>query len=305
MREFEGKYSVYMKLPAGGGYGSLGYNAYTYVKNTWRLGRGYRKVVLLCLLFFCLLSSLSAHNVEWSWNTENSEVKYYRYQLNSENTNDWTVVDSTVKSVLSPVAEGENIFYVEASYDGKTWSEPGTGTYFFSSDRYNRGRYELSFGIMPYALQKIEYSSEEADPDTRFSDYAYGALLGFAYNSSSDFSFAFNFSTEYYNFKDFHTYHDFKLDVEGKFSLFEEKNSRNKVYLNVGLGLDAVVRDDRLLGCYPMFVYGLEDSFMIAERISLALSCDLELTFQYGSTVFHVVPALSLRYHCGDGGEKE
>ncbi len=82
---------------------------------------------MLCLLFLCLLSSLSAHNVEWTWNNTDDSVNYYRYQLNGEEDGKWTVVDGRATGVVLEEETVNDILYVQASYDGEKWSPSAKG----------------------------------------------------------------------------------------------------------------------------------------------------------------------------------
>ncbi len=65
--------------------------------------------------------------VKWAWHSHDERVKWFRYQLNAEKEDGWTVVDSTITSANFPDSEG-NILYVQASFDGINWSASGCAT---------------------------------------------------------------------------------------------------------------------------------------------------------------------------------
>ena len=68
--------------------------------------------------------------IDWSWDLEDKDVKYFRYQLDEENADDWTVVDSTVLSytLIEEDDTVEHALYLQQSYDGIYWS-PSTVSY--------------------------------------------------------------------------------------------------------------------------------------------------------------------------------
>ena len=80
-------------------------------------------------IFLMLLVSLCLYavelNMDWTWEVEDPEVNYYRYQINGQEDNSWTVVDSSVTSysVEGLDATIENVFYLQQSYDGNNWSD--------------------------------------------------------------------------------------------------------------------------------------------------------------------------------------
>ena len=129
----------------GGGYSSSVNTAQTYI---YRLRVKPKRVLLLCLLLLCLLSSLSAHNVEWSWSDTDEKVNYYRYQLNGTQEGKWTVVDSTTTSVVLPIEKSENTLHVQSSYDGSLWSDTAIGQY--TKEEY-KSTLSLSLNLAPYS----------------------------------------------------------------------------------------------------------------------------------------------------------
>lgn len=71
-------------------------------------------------------------NVTWQWTNNDPEITQYRYQLDGENPDAWTVVDA---SVVSYSVEGldpykDYTLYLQSTYDGEKWSETATSTAF-------------------------------------------------------------------------------------------------------------------------------------------------------------------------------
>lgn len=69
----------------------------------------------------------SAPSVVWFWSPSEDAVQYFRYQVDGEDDNKWTVVSSTVRTYVFPNPQSgvnHNLF-VQQSYDGKTWGPSG------------------------------------------------------------------------------------------------------------------------------------------------------------------------------------
>ena len=81
------------------------------------------------LILLVSLVSVHAVSVEWSWSANDENVKYYRYQLNGEAPDKWTVVDASVTRVTLPIEDENAILYIQSSFNGEVWSESGTGEY--------------------------------------------------------------------------------------------------------------------------------------------------------------------------------
>ena len=92
-------------------------------------GRIVRRLVVLSLVLLVPLFSLSSASLTWSWNLHDEDISFYRYQLNSEDDDGWTVVDSTVTSVSLESDSESDTLYVQASRDGIIWSESGHATF--------------------------------------------------------------------------------------------------------------------------------------------------------------------------------
>lgn len=85
------------------------------------------KKILVALLLILFLSPIFANEVmiEWQWDLVDEEISYFRYQLDGETEEDWTVVDSSVDSFTLGPVDSQNIhsLYLQQSYDGELWSE--------------------------------------------------------------------------------------------------------------------------------------------------------------------------------------
>lgn len=91
------------------------------------------KVIFIAALLAMVVLPLSAKKamvVSWEWELSDSDVTAYRYQLNGEEEDGWTVVDGTTASYtargLDPYSD--YTLYLQSSYDGLNWSESASST---------------------------------------------------------------------------------------------------------------------------------------------------------------------------------
>ncbi len=63
--------------------------------------------------------------ITWDWFVSDPDVQYFRYQLNGEEEEGWTVVGADVASYTSDTLDGSvsHALYLQQSYDGEVWSE--------------------------------------------------------------------------------------------------------------------------------------------------------------------------------------
>ena len=82
-------------------------------------------VAALVLLCFVLVGTFALDaSVVWYWYRNDRAVKYYRYQLDGEDDDNWTVVSSNVLEVSLDVdVSVTHVLYLQQSYDGIHWSE--------------------------------------------------------------------------------------------------------------------------------------------------------------------------------------
>lgn len=87
----------------------------------------FTKIVFITLLFMLILLPLSAArtmSVTWNWVLNDPDVKEYRYQIDKEDADGWTVVGGKTSSCTLDGLDAYTSYtlYLQASYDGKTWS---------------------------------------------------------------------------------------------------------------------------------------------------------------------------------------
>jgi len=85
------------------------------------------KKLLLCLaLALISMTSLFAVQayVTWTWYENDSDVQFYRFQLDAQEDDGWTIVGNDVNEItlLLDVSQAHSL-YLQQSYDGQIWSE--------------------------------------------------------------------------------------------------------------------------------------------------------------------------------------
>ncbi len=87
-------------------------------------------IIALLAMVILPLSAAKAMNVSWQWLLSDPDVTAYRYQLNGEVEDGWTVVDGKTDTYsatdLDPYQD--YTLYLQCSYDGINWSESATST---------------------------------------------------------------------------------------------------------------------------------------------------------------------------------
>lgn len=85
-----------------------------------------RKLIFAALLLIMLPLSLFADEyiAFWSWTNDDPGITAYRYQLNSQDPDGWTVVGPEVTQYSYAIEDPSQdiTLYVQASYDGVNWS---------------------------------------------------------------------------------------------------------------------------------------------------------------------------------------
>ena len=98
------------------------------MKKTTRMG-----LVLTLIMVLCTLGPLFAGEISimWEWEKTDEDVVAFRYQMDAQEADGWTVVESSVTSYsVGPVDDTVSYsLYLQQSYDGETWSESGLLTY--------------------------------------------------------------------------------------------------------------------------------------------------------------------------------
>ena len=86
-----------------------------------------KRALLLVAVLFAMTLPLFAVSVtvEWNWVQNDSDVRYFRYQVDGEAEDGWTVVDSSVTNYTAKGLDGSQSYtlYLQQSYDGVYWSQ--------------------------------------------------------------------------------------------------------------------------------------------------------------------------------------
>ena len=87
-------------------------------------------IVALLAAVVLPLSAKKAMNVSWEWLLSDPEVTAYRYQLNGEAEDGWTVVDgnTSVYTATGLDPYSDYTLYLQCSYDGINWSASASST---------------------------------------------------------------------------------------------------------------------------------------------------------------------------------
>jgi len=90
-------------------------------------------LALTLIMVLCTVGPLFAGEISimWEWEKADEDVVAFRYQMDAQEADGWTVVDSSVTSYsIGPVDDTVAYsLYLQQSYDGETWSESGQLTY--------------------------------------------------------------------------------------------------------------------------------------------------------------------------------
>lgn len=98
------------------------------MKTSLRMGLVFTVVLLLCAaspLFAELIT------IDWEWDAADEDVVAFRYQLDAEDPDGWTVVDASVTEFsFGPVEDTSfHTLYLQQSYDSENWSPSGMLAY--------------------------------------------------------------------------------------------------------------------------------------------------------------------------------
>lgn len=164
---------------------------------------------------------------------------------------------------------------------------------------FSAKKYEVSLILSPYSNEHIKYTGNHK-PQSLSSFYGFGAGLSFNYNIEENYGIGSRFFYQWHEFKDFHIYNEFKLDVSVRYKVFTSQNLRFKLYLSHSIGADFVLRDDEDKCIYALFgIIGIQEDVMLSNEVSLNWGTDVSFTFQNGSSVLHFTPYLGVTYHWG------
>lgn len=108
-------------------------------------------------------------------------------------------------------------------------------------------------------------------------------------------------STEYYNYKDFHSYHNLKLSGNIMYRFFPSDNSSTcRLFVSAGPGADFVFRDDGDFGIYFLGNTGLLFTNKLNNGTDFIAGANSDITLQKGSWLFHLCAVSGIRIRLGD-----
>lgn len=91
------------------------------------MNKAKRLIMALAVLAAIVAPVVAAEtmSVTWQWGHDDANVNYYRYQVNNESDDGWTVVPSSVLSYDATELDPYQSYtlYLQCSYDGENWSE--------------------------------------------------------------------------------------------------------------------------------------------------------------------------------------
>ena len=91
-----------------------------------------KRFLVFLTVLFCAFSVFCT--TTWTWSSPYRHTYGFRYQLNTDDADNWTYVSSDVTSLtLDDVPDGTTL-YVQLSLDGNTWSPSGEATYVVSKE---------------------------------------------------------------------------------------------------------------------------------------------------------------------------
>ena len=98
------------------------------MKTSLRMG-----LVFMVVFLLCSASPLFAEliTIDWEWDAADEDVVAFRYQLDAEDPDGWTVVDASVTEFSFGTVEDTSFhtLYLQQSYDSENWSPSGMLAY--------------------------------------------------------------------------------------------------------------------------------------------------------------------------------
>ncbi len=164
---------------------SSGYPPYVYQASSLRFNSStLKRIALILLLLSFVLGSLTADQVIWTWHC-NDHVNYFRYKLNGQEAENWTVVDSSITNVQLQAHSGD-VLYVQSSYDGVNWSTSGSGTYSQTTavvTTPKTKRNALRLNLAPYSQARyLFYNGYNTASNRTKTQTVYGFAASLDYN---------------------------------------------------------------------------------------------------------------------------
>lgn len=153
-----------------------------------------------------------------------------------------------------------------------------------------------------FSFQRIFYS---VDNYTNRNGSGLGAEIAYDHFLNTKTSIGLATSYEFFIYKDFFDYNDFKVQATVKRQILG-KEGRTRLFATAGAGMDFVLRNDKDFGAYPLFNLGLETVFRCKDKTSVTLKTEAGITIQKGSVVLQANAGVGLRFSFGKAltGEK-
>ena len=168
------------------------------------------------------------------------------------------------------------------------------------------GRSE-SITVSPlFSFQRIFYS---VDNYTNRNGFGLGAGLSYDHFLNSKTTLGLASSYEFFVYRDWFNYNDFKLQATAKRQIAHKSNDKadTRLYATAGAGTDLVLRNDGDFGVYPLFNLGLETVIKGTRDTDITLRTIVGITIQNGSVVLQANAGAGLRFGFGKPvtGEKD
>lgn len=120
-------------------------------------------LMITMVLLLCTTGQLFAEEISitWEWDVANEDVVAFRYQLDGEEPDKWTVVDTSVTSyTLGPIEDTSfHILYLQQSYDREQWSASATMVYD-----------PVEFGVVLPPTEEDTQTAQVAEPEAMVVD---------------------------------------------------------------------------------------------------------------------------------------
>jgi len=167
----------------------------------------------------------------------------------------------------------------------------GLGGYTFASDTDRSNKLIITH---TFSFQRIFYSVENY---TNRNGYGLGAELAYDHFFNPKTSVGLATSYEFFIYRDFFNYNDFKIQATCKRQINNKDNTR--VFITAGAGVDLVLRNDRDFGAYPLFNLGIETVFKGSRDADITFRAVGGITIEKGSVVLQANAGAGVRVGFG------
>ena len=210
--------------------------------------KGMFTAMILSLSLSLSCSPLLAANIRWQWN--DVDATSYRWQLDGEAEDGWTVVDGNTLHADTPDLDSSRInrFYIQSSHDGLSWSDSFVETWGEDEEIEEQKKvshFGMRAALSPYSIDIFDFYNGHHVADARF-------LTHTSYSTSID--------TEFY----YRTPWPLSLHLDAGYNLgikkeTVERNAYDVHFIRLGGGIDGVVANEKL-----SFSFGILGGEMIS-----------------------------------------